>query len=577
MSFRIRVFVAFLAAVLIPLGAAAVGVRGEIGRRLRAQYEERVASLVSVIEGDVERRSREIGERLDALGEAVAGDNRLRAAVAGSRSDRGYLLDYAGEALRLTGLSVLRIQDSRGRILSSGHFRNEFDVLDPGPLRALTSVAGGTAIVRTRTAGGSFLALTRVDSVRLGDRALYLVGGIRVGEELVEGLTRDPELSVTVVHPGGAVPTGDPPEAPGAVAEAIALPYVESDPGGEVRTGEARIEISTSRATLRELRRRTDLWFGIIVGATVVVALLLAAWLSSRVTRPLEDLASKTAVVDLDRLDVDFGSHRRDEIGQLSRLLESMTDRLRASARELREAERRATLGELARQVNHDIRNGLAPLRNVLRHLEEVAREAPSKLAAVFEERRGTLDSSVSYLETLAGSYRRLSTRPGSGVVEVNPEVRRVVEGARGRDGVVVRADCRSGIPAVGGDPVTLRRIVENLVSNATEAVAGAGGGRDAPGTVTVRTGEARGKSVRIVVEDTGVGMTEEERSRAFDDFYTTREEGTGLGLSVVRRLVMDLGGSIELESEEGRGTRVAVELPAARPPGSGAEDGEER
>lgn len=67
---------------------------------------------------------------------------------------------------------------------------------------------------------------------------------------------------------------------------------------------------------------------------------------------------------------------------------------------------------------------------------------------------------------------------------------------------------------------------------------------------------------VRVVIADTGRGMSKEELDRAFDDFYTTKSTGTGLGLSIVRRLILDLGGSIRVETEPGRGTTVRVELP---------------
>jgi len=71
---------------------------------------------------------------------------------------------------------------------------------------------------------------------------------------------------------------------------------------------------------------------------------------------------------------------------------------------------------------------------------------------------------------------------------------------------------------------------------------------------------------VRIVVADTGRGMSESELARAFDDFYTTKADGTGLGLSVVRRLTADLNGSLRVESEPGRGTTFTIELPACTP-----------
>ena len=69
--------------------------------------------------------------------------------------------------------------------------------------------------------------------------------------------------------------------------------------------------------------------------------------------------------------------------------------------------------------------------------------------------------------------------------------------------------------------------------------------------------------SVRIIVADTGRGMSKEETRRIFNDFYTTKERGTGLGLSIVRRLVMDLQGAIAVESEPGKGTRMIIDIPA--------------
>jgi signal transduction histidine kinase len=67
----------------------------------------------------------------------------------------------------------------------------------------------------------------------------------------------------------------------------------------------------------------------------------------------------------------------------------------------------------------------------------------------------------------------------------------------------------------------------------------------------------------RVIVADTGRGMSQDEAGRIFDDFYTTKESGTGLGLSIVRRLVMDLGGTIGVESAPGQGTRMVIDIPA--------------
>src|SRR5262245_34898663 len=138
MSLRSRLLLAFTAIVLIPIGLLAFGLRQEMTRRLAQEYQLRVDSVVAVIREDLARESAAIAERLSSLEAALLNDNRFRlAAVAGVESEREYLLDYAATAMRLTGLSMLQIQDGGGRILSSGHFRNEHGRIERGLVSAL--------------------------------------------------------------------------------------------------------------------------------------------------------------------------------------------------------------------------------------------------------------------------------------------------------------------------------------------------------------------------------------------------------------------------------------------------------
>ncbi|HVB31491.1 MAG TPA: HAMP domain-containing sensor histidine kinase, partial [Gemmatimonadaceae bacterium] len=203
--------------------------------------------------------------------------------------------------------------------------------------------------------------------------------------------------------------------------------------------------------------------------------------------------------------------------------------------------------------------NGLAPIRNVLRHLTQVAEQAPDTLASVYLERRPTLDSSVEYLDELARNYARLTPSLGRANSDAGAVLHEV---ARGVHAAEARVDVRvpESLPPVKADAVVLRRIIENLVSNAVDALDGK------PGTVTLAgqcVGEGLERRVRFTVTDTGRGMTRPQLDRAFDDFYTTKPSGTGLGLSVVRRLLTDLGGSIRVETAPGEGSTFTVELPA--------------
>jgi len=550
MSFRARLLLGFGAVVLVPLTVFGWRIREVMANRLTAEYQHRVAALVSVIRADLDQRSAGIAPRLAALRDAIARDNRFRVAAL-QGGERSYLLDYAGDAMRLAGLSLLQIQDETGRIVSSGHFRNEYDQSDPALPRLLAAAPAGTALVEARGAEGPFLALARVDSLRIGSRRFTLVGGIAVDSSLLARLTPDSELTVAVALPSD---TSSGPDPATQVVSALVVPFVMA--GDSARLLPARIVVSHSLASLVALRRGVALSFLVAVLVTALVALLLASWLSTRISRPLTALAAKTADVDMDRLDVAFDSDRPDEIGALSRLLGAMTERLRAGAARLREAERRLAMGDLARQVNHDIKNGLIPIRNVFRHLGQAAGETPDRLAAAFRDRQATVDSSISYLENLASNYARLYPQPARESCDVNAVVRETVKRVGETGQANLRMELAEGLRPVRTDPLVLRRILENLIGNAIDSLAARAG------SVTVSTGANGAAGVRITVADTGQGMTQEELNRAFDDFYTTKPGGTGLGLSIVRRLVLDANGTLRVETEPGAGSKFIVELP---------------
>jgi len=561
MTFRTRLLVTFLLTVLLPIIALALFIRVEMTNRLTTQYERRVDALVNVLEEDLGAESAAIAKSLTVIRLAMRDDNRLRrAAVDGIPEDRRYLLNYAGDAMQLTRLSMLQIQDESGRIISSGHFRNEFDRLEPELPRLLASAPDGAALVQARSPDERFLALARVDSLLMGNRSFALVAGIRVERRFLERLEREAGLTVALVYPEGVLTSGETPVGSSlqiasehAIVRELNVPFIDAERGDRLT---AMFRVTHELTELTELRRSVDRWFLVAVAIAGVLAVLIVSWLASRISRPLADLADKTSRIDLDRLDIDFRTQRKDEIGMLSRLLGAMTARLRTSAVAIKDAERRATLGELARQVNHDIKNGLTPIRNVFRHLAQSARDEPMQLSGVFQERENTLDSSIAYLEKLASNYARLSPKRAQQICDVNEIVGQVVNN-RSSHRARVETSLGDGMTVVG-DPMAIRRILENLIDNAIDSL-------DDTGTVRVMTTAGGDDERRVCIEvtDTGCGMTDEQLTRVFDDFYTTKEDGTGLGLSIVRRLVMDLDGSIDVESETGKGSRFVIELPA--------------
>lgn len=497
MKFRTRLLIAFGVVVLIPLLVFGLGIRTAMSRRVAAEYQGRVNSLVSVIEADLSREKERLDSRLKAVKSSMVADNRLRSAVLRG-DDRGYILDYAGDAMRLAGLDFLQVQDADRRVVSSGHFRNEFD------RSGAFATSGGVTLVRAPTAEGPFLVLTRPDTVRIAGQAFGLVGGIALDSAYLSRLVPDPEFGVDVKTGDSLLATSS--DSVGDVVARLPLPYVDAadEPN---RVQQANIVVTHSSGLLAALENNVNLWFAVAVLVAALAALLLASWLSTRISEPVEA-----------------------RIGDM---------------------ERRIAIGDLARQVNHDVKNGLAPLRNVFRHLTQVAREKPQELPQVFTERQGTVESSINYLETLAANYAKLSPQSERKATDVNAVVREAISASS-----AVKAKLADGLPAVSADALVLRRIIENLVSNAVDSLDGKNG------SVTVTTEKGRGV-VRVAVSDTGRGMTKAELDKAFDDFFTTKAGGTGLGLSIVRRLVLDSNGSLKVETEPGEGSKFIVELPA--------------
>jgi signal transduction histidine kinase len=554
-SFRTRLLLAFAAATLISLSLLAAGIRRQVTARLTAQHERRVDALARVAIQDLARQNADVSTRLHSLVGSLGDDNRFRVAVQGAPAERAFLLDWAGNAMQVTGLSMLQLQDDAGRIISSGHFRNEYDRLEPQLPRLLANAADQPTVVRVRAPEGPMLVLARVDSTRIGSRVLTLVGGLTIDRSFLDRFARDSEFTVSLVTPDDTIASDTTKTAAtGLVSGAEQLSYI-SALGDSMQLAPARIVVTHTSGELEALLHDIDRWFGVALGAAALAGLAIAFWLSAGISKPLAALARATSSISLEGPELELTTARDDEIGTLARRFGVMGRRLRANAAQLLDAERRATRGEMARQVNHDVKNGLIPIRNVVQHLAQVQEREPERLPAVFAERRATLDSSIAYLDTLARNYARLTPRFDRRAFDASAVARDAAHSASS-DGVVVKTRIADTPTTALGDPVLLRRILDNLLRNAIESLPSSGG------EVTLETARAPSGGVRLIVADTGKGMSDDELTRAFEDFHTTKPGGTGLGLSVVRRLAADLLADLRVESVPGRGTTFTIDLP---------------
>jgi len=179
--------------------------------------------------------------------------------------------------------------------------------------------------------------------------------------------------------------------------------------------------------------------------------------------------------------------------------------------------------------------------------------EQPEELRHVFKEREETITSGIEYLGRLSTAYARLSLGGAPQTLDASGILREVGAGFSATDSRVSVGRTHPSLVVV--DPLALRRVLENLVSNALDSLP------DDSGSVVLST-RLEPDAVELIVVDSGVGISDAVRERLFEDFFTTKDKGFGLGLSIVRRLVMDMNGSVRVESEAGSGATFIIRLP---------------
>ena len=352
MSLRTRLLLAFAVVVFVPLALLALGVRVEVTRRLSEQYERQLDRTWAGVDTDLRVSAATLQQQLTSLAAALPDDNRFRGGLAGVPQERQYLLDWAASSMKLTGMSLLQLLDENGQVLSSGHYRNEHGRTVSDFVPAIRRSRGDVTLVRVPGPDSDLLALARPAPVSIGDRTLTLVGGTRIDQPFLQRLTGNREANqrdnadaiVLSLRYAGTLLTTAAAEAddtlPGAAPEAtarrdMAIPIVLVGQDGAVSVQAATLTMDQPRTYLVSLLRSVDAWFAATATGAAVLALLLALLLSSRVTRRLAALADKTAVIDLDRLDVEF-DEGTDEVGRLSRVLGDLTERLHTGTARIR-------------------------------------------------------------------------------------------------------------------------------------------------------------------------------------------------------------------------------------------------
>jgi signal transduction histidine kinase len=302
------------------------------------------------------------------------------------------------------------------------------------------------------------------------------------------------------------------------------------------------------------------------VGAVIVCAVSIGA-LAYLVQRPMVELQEKFTLIDEGDLDVRVSfSRRNDEVGDLGRNFNYMMQQLRESRKEIEtmhhtqmsRAEHLATLGELATGLAHEIRNPLAGIAGVI---EIIGRDLPvtSPARAMVKDVRLEINQINRILTDLLETARPHPPRMMRS--NLNTTVEHAVMLARQQvlsQPIKIELQQAPDLAEVEHDSDRIHQVLLNLLLNAVQAIEGAG-------KVRVEIGSRDGFA-SVMVSDSGKGIPKEQLAHIFRPFYTTRGNGTGLGLSLARRIVEDHHGQINVTSVLGKGSNFEVLLPFSAP-----------
>jgi two-component system, NtrC family, nitrogen regulation sensor histidine kinase NtrY len=600
LSLRRKLSLVFALTVFFSVGAVTWIVSSVTRRAFDRANEDQTAALVAQFRREFSRRGDDVARRV----ETIASDEAVtRMALAVNRGPADYSA-YVNEAKALANnqqLDFLELVDSHGTILSSAQSPAKFGYKEsfvPSGLPLKTAF-----LRQEEIPDGVALSLSAIRQVQVGDNPLWVIGGRRLDKDFIESLELPTGMRAMLYtnlaksfSPSLPVTTAGPVQQAALLAPLISLVQQQrkeatalirwSDNAADDESVHAIplngqddqllgvLLVGNTRRPYVELRNRIRS-AAILAGSVgIILAILFSGWASSRVTRPVEQLADAAREVAAGNWNTRVPVESSDELGALAESFNRMTGELLEQRDQLVQAERVAAWRELARRLAHELKNPLFPLQltveNLVRSREQSSGpssgqssgQSPEQFDEVFRESTATLLAEISNLKTIISRFSEFSRMPQPQFqrLDLNAVVRNVARLLQGQlqstdhGSVTCTLEMAETLPAIAADPELLHRALSNLALNAMDAM-------PQGGTLTLRTRPA-GDRILIEIADTGSGLTAEECARLFTPYYTSKAHGTGLGLAIVQSIISDHGGRISVRSEPGRGTTFMIELP---------------
>lgn len=296
-----------------------------------------------------------------------------------------------------------------------------------------------------------------------------------------------------------------------------------------------------------------NIYFLLLLGG-----ILMAYFISRQISKPLLLIREKIAKTELRAKNELIKYNRDDEIGQLVKQYNKMVLELEESASQMAQSEREGAWREMAKQVAHEIKNPLTPMKLSIQHLQRAYQGGPSeKLDALFTKTSELLIDQINSLSNMAGQFSNFAQMPVG--EKTNFDLSQVLINSidlfKRSENTDIISEIEDNI-TITGDPEQIQRVFNNLIKNAIQAIP-----YQRKGRITIDL-KSKDQTALIEIKDNGKGIPPELSKKVFVPNFSTKNSGMGLGLAISKKIVENAGGVIYFESNPDIGTTFFVDLP---------------
>ncbi len=291
-----------------------------------------------------------------------------------------------------------------------------------------------------------------------------------------------------------------------------------------------------------------------------LIAGIVALFITNRITNSFSFISNKMKEVNLGKMNEPIEWKRNDEIGELVKEYNKMVGKLDVSAGALAKSEREGAWREMARQVAHEIKNPLTPMKLSLQYLQKSINENLPNTKELTANVAKTLVEQIEHLSEIAGQFSQFANigNPHNEIFDLNNSLHTVVQLYSVDENLQLTWKPLPQVILIDADRTHINRLFTNLILNAIQAI-------PEDRTPHIEMEEIlSGDKVMIKITDNGMGISDESQTNIFTPNFTTKTSGTGLGLAMCKGIVEQAKGNIWFETKPGKGTTFFVELPIA-------------